>query len=153
MAPGKTVLATGVFDILHLGHLRFLQESKKRGGPGARLVVVIARDRTVQNRKGQKPVMPEDQRREIVAALKPVNKAILGHKELDFLGILRDVDPDIVTVGYDQNDIKAAVNKIIRDQELPVRVVQIRKLGPRALASSTGLKKRVVTTWKPRPSG
>ncbi len=96
--------------------------------------------------------MPESQRREIVAALKPVDKAILGHQEVDFLGTLRKVNPDIVCVGYDQNDIKAAVKRIIRDERLPIRLVQVRKFGPRTLGSSTQVKKRVITTWS-RSSG
>src|SRR6266571_7477395 len=106
MALHKTVLATGVFDILHPGHIRFLEESKKQGGPGAQLVVVVARDKTVVKRKGRGPVLPESDRREIVACLKPVNRAVLGHEEVDFLGVLEELKPDIVCVGYDQNDIK-----------------------------------------------
>ncbi len=150
MAPGKTVLATGVFDILHPGHLRFLEESKKQGGPGARLIVVIAKDLTVLKRKGHPPVLPESQRRQIVASLKPVTKAILGHKGVDFLGILQEFKPSIVCVGYDQNDIKAAVKKVIADQKLPIRVVQLPKFGVDGLNSSTGVKRRVVKNW---PSG
>jgi hypothetical protein len=54
-------------------------------------------------------------------------------------------------VGYDQNDIKAAVKKIIKDEGLQIHVVQVRRFGPRALGSSTQVKRRVVTTW-PRSS-
>ena len=151
MAPGKTVLATGVFDILHPGHLRFLEESKKQGGPGARLVVVVAKDRTVLKRKGGSPVLPESHRRQIVASLKPVNKAILGHEEVDLIGILRQVRPNIVCVGYDQNDIKVSVRKIIAKEKLPIRVVQLPKFGVNGLNSSTGVKRRVVRNW-PRTS-
>ncbi len=150
MAPGKTVLATGVFDILHPGHLRFLEESKKKGGPRARLVVIIAKDHTVLKRKGHPPVLPESDRRQIVASLKPVSKAILGHEEVDFLGILQEVRPSIVCVGYDQNDIKAAVKRVIVDQKLPIRVVQLPKFGVDGLNSSTGVKRRVVKNWPRR---
>ena len=88
--------------------------------------------------------MPEDQRRQMVAALRPVTKAILGHDEVDFLGILRKVKPDVVSVGHDQNDIKKAVQKIISGEKLPIRVVQIAHFGPSGFNSSTTLKKRVV---------
>ncbi|HEY4656888.1 MAG TPA: adenylyltransferase/cytidyltransferase family protein [Candidatus Bathyarchaeia archaeon] len=144
MASGKTVLATGAFDLLHPGHIRFLEESKKTGGPRARLIVVVARDSTVKRRKGRKPIMPEQQRREIVAALKPVARAILGHQEVDFLGILQQFKPDIVCIGHDQNDIKKAVEKIIKHEQLPIRVVQIPRFGPAGLNSSTSLKTRVL---------
>jgi FAD synthetase len=149
MAYGKTVLATGAFDLLHPGHVRFLEESKKTGGPGARLIVIVARDSTVHRRKGRKPIMPEEQRRAIVAALKPVNRAILGHQYVDFLAILRSVKPDIVCVGHDQNDIKKAVAEIIKHEQLPIRVVQIPRFGPRRLNSSTSLKTRVLRSLRP----
>jgi FAD synthetase len=139
----KTVLATGVFDLLHIGHLRFLEESKKRGGPGSKLVVVIARDKTVFRRKGKGPVVPEDQRRELVAALRVVDQAILGRAEIDLLGILKEVRPDIVSVGYDQDEIRIAVTRLIRREGLPVRVVRIRRFGPIGFNSSSKLKSRV----------
>jgi len=141
--PRKTVLATGVFDLLHLGHLRFLEESKKKGGPGSKLVVVIARDKTVFRRKGKGPVVPEDQRRELVAALRVVDQAILGREEIDLLGILKEVKPDIVCVGYDQDAIRVAVTGLVRREELPVRVVRIRRFGPLGFNSSSKLKSRI----------
>lgn len=139
----KTVLATGVFDILHLGHVRFLEESKKAGGPDAKLLVIVARDRTVIRRKGKPPVLPEEQRRRIVSSLKSVDQAVLGHEHLDFLGVLREFKPDIVTFGHDQEDIKKSVEKIIKKEQLPIRVVRIRRYGPIGLDSSTSVKKQV----------
>ncbi len=137
------MLATGVFDLLHLGHLRFLEESKKKGGPRSRLVVVIARDNTVFRRKGKGPVIPEEQRRELVAALRVVDRAILGREEIDLLGILKEVKPDIVCVGYDQDEIRAAVTRVIKREGLPIRVIRIRRFGPTGFNSSSKLKNRV----------
>ncbi len=150
MARGKIVLATGAFDLLHSGHVRFLEASKRRGGPAAKLIVVVARDKTVLNRKGRMPILPEDQRRELVGSLRVVDKAILGHSRLDLLGVLREVRPDIISVGYDQKQIKASVEKLLREQGLPVRVVQIPKFGPNGLNSSTGIKQRVARRWTNR---
>jgi FAD synthetase len=144
LPSGKIVLATGVFDLLHLGHLRFLEESKRKGGPGSRLVVVVARDKTVFRRKGRSPVIPEDQRRELVAALRVVDRAILGREEIDLLGILKEVKPDIVCVGYDQDEIRVAVARLIRIQGLPIRVIGVRRFGPIGFNSSSKLKNRVV---------
>ncbi len=137
------MLATGVFDLLHIGHLRFLEESKKRGGPGSKLVVVVARDKTVLRRKGRVPIVPEDQRRELVAALRVVDRAILGREEIDLLGILKEVKPDIVCVGHDQDGIRIAVTRVIGREKSPVRVVRIRRFGPVGLNSSSKLKSRV----------
>jgi len=150
LTNGKVVLATGVFDLLHSGHVRFLQASKRRGGPGAKLIVVVARDRTVLSRKGRMPILPEDQRRELVGSLRVVDKAILGHTHLDLLGVLREVRPDIISVGYDQKQIKASVEKLLREQGLSVRIVQIPKFGPSGLNSSTGIKQRVARRWTKR---
>ncbi len=156
MADGKIVLATGAFDLLHLGHVRFLQASKRKGGPGAELIVVVARDKTVLSRKGRSPILPEDQRRELVGSLRVVDKAILGHPHLDLLGILREVRPDIIAVGHDQKQIKVSVEKLLREERLPIRVVQIPKFGTGGLNSSTGIKQRVAERWtartKPRRS-
>jgi FAD synthetase len=143
LPSGKTVLATGVFDLLHLGHLRFLEESKRKGGPGSKLVVVVARDKTVFRRKGKGPVMPEDQRRELVAALRVVDRAILGREEIDLLGILEEVKPDTVCVGYDQDEIRRAVTRLIRKQGLPIKVIRIRRFGPIGFNSSSKVKNRV----------
>ena len=150
MAGGKIVLATGAFDLLHLGHVKFLEASKRRGGRGAKLVVVVARDKTVFSRKGRLPILPEDQRRELIGSLRVVDKAILGHTHLDLLGVLREVKPDIICVGYDQNQIKVSVQKLLRGERLPIRVVQIPKFGHDGLNSSTGIKRRVATSWRDR---
>ena len=147
MARRKIVLATGVFDLLHLGHVRFLEESKKQGGPGAQLVVVVARDNTVLIRKGRKPILPENQRRELVASIRPVDRAILGHENFDMLAILREVKPDVICVGYDQQEIKKSVRSLLKREGLDILVVQIPKFGPDGLNSSTKVKNRIAETW------
>jgi FAD synthetase len=102
------------------------------------------------------PILPEDQRRELVGSLRVVDKAILGHAHLDLLGILREVKPDIICVGYDQQQIKASVEKLLRTERLSILVVQIPKFGHNGLNSSTGIKQRVAKSWtkraKPRRS-
>jgi FAD synthetase len=75
----KVVLASGVFDLLHLGHVRFLEEAKKSGGEKTRLVVIVARDTTVEKTKGRKPIMSEDQRCALVKSLKVVDDVVLGY--------------------------------------------------------------------------
>jgi FAD synthetase len=150
LARGKTVLATGAFDLLHLGHVRFLEASKRKGGSGAKLVVVVARDKTILSRKGRMPILPEDQRRDLVGSLRIVDKAMLGHTHLDLLGILREVKPDIISVGYDQKQIKALVNKLLKKEHLGIQLVQIPKFGTNGLNSSTGIKQRVARSWTNR---
>ena len=111
------------------------------------MVVVVARDNTVLNRKGLLPILPEGQRRELVGSLRAVDKAILGHTHLDLLGILTEVRPDIIAVGYDQKQIKASVSKLLKKEHLSIRLVQIPKFGADGLNSSTGIKQRVAKRW------
>jgi FAD synthetase len=92
------VLATGVFDIIHLGHLHYLEESKKLGDE---LVVVVATDKTVRKRKHE-PITPEAMRLELVQGLKPVDRAVLGKEGGDIYQIVSEIKPDIITIGYDQ---------------------------------------------------
>lgn len=149
---GRIVLAAGVFDLLHYGHLRFLEEAKKAGGAGAKLIVVVARDKTVRERKGVKPVLPEDQRRILVESLKPVDEAVLGFEDFDIRGVLRIVKPSVVAVGYDQDDIYDEVKRFVEEEEPGIRIVRIGRFGDEELGSSTGIKRRVIEEWR-RPLG
>ena len=92
------VLATGVFDIIHLGHLHYLEESKKLGDE---LIVIVATDTTVLKGKHE-PITPEAMRLELVQGLKPVDRAVLGKDGADMFEIVTEIKPDIITIGYDQ---------------------------------------------------
>ncbi|MCQ2737643.1 MAG: FAD synthase [archaeon] len=99
------VMATGTFDILHPGHVLFLEKAKELGGEDAVLAVVIAKDSTVERRK-RIPIIPEDQRVQMVKSLKPVDEAYLGY-EGDMFKIVNEIKPDIIAIGSDQDhDVK-----------------------------------------------
>lgn len=115
------VMATGVFDILHLGHLHYLEESKKLGDE---LVVVVATDTTVRKRKHE-PITPEKMRCELVASLKPVDKAVLGREGGDIFEIVKDLKPDIITLGYDQPFDQQNLEKELAKRGLKVKVVRM----------------------------
>ena len=91
------VMASGVFDIIHPGHISYLEQAKSYGDE---LIVVIANDDTVRRSKHE-PVTPEAMRARIVGALKPVDKAIVGGRG-DLMDTVRYVRPDIIVLGYDQ---------------------------------------------------
>jgi FAD synthetase len=114
-------MATGVFDILHLGHLHYLEESKKLGDE---LVVVVATDTTVRKRKHE-PITPEKMRCELVASLKPVDKAVLGREGGDIFEIVKDLRPDIITLGYDQPFDQQNLEKELSKRGLKVKVVRM----------------------------
>jgi len=91
-------LANGNFDLLHVGHVRYLRGAKELGG---KLVVAINSDDSVRALKGEgRPVMPEQERAEIVAALADVD-AVVIFPELDVRAIIREIRPDIQAKGTD----------------------------------------------------
>jgi FAD synthetase len=146
-----TVLAAGVFDLLHYGHIRYLEEAKKIGGLKTRLVVIVARDETVRRLKGIDPIIPEDQRRAVIEALKVVDEALLGFEDMDLDRVLQQIKPDIVVVGHDQNTIRAQVEKIKKAKELDIKIIQISQFGEDDLNSSSKIKRRIVEGARTRP--
>jgi FAD synthetase len=139
------VLASGVFDLVHYGHIRFIEEAKKLGGENSRLVVIVARDKTVERLKGRRPIIPEDQRRAVVESLKPVDEAILGYEDLSFEETIAKIKPDIIAVGYDQRSIENAVRAFIKARELTIEVVRVGKFGRADLDSSSKIKRKILS--------
>jgi rfaE bifunctional protein nucleotidyltransferase chain/domain len=97
-AGERIVLANGNFDLLHVGHVRYLRGAKELGG---KLVVAINSDGSVRALKGEgRPVMPAEERAEIVAALADVD-AVVIFSELDVRALIREIRPDIQAKGTD----------------------------------------------------
>ncbi len=97
-AGERIVLANGNFDLLHVGHVRYLRGAKELGG---KLVVAINSDESVRTLKGEgRPVMPAEERAEIVAALADVDVVII-FPELDVRALIREIQPDIQAKGTD----------------------------------------------------
>jgi len=97
-AGERITLANGNFDLLHVGHVRYLRGAKQLGG---KLIVAINSDKSVQALKGPgRPIMPEQERAEIVAALADVD-AVVIFPELDVRAIIRELRPDIQAKGTD----------------------------------------------------
>jgi D-glycero-beta-D-manno-heptose 1-phosphate adenylyltransferase len=94
----RIMLANGCFDLLHVGHVRYLHAAKKLGG---RLVVAINSDESVRSLKGQgRPLMPAEERAEIVAALADVD-AVVIFPERDVRALIREIRPDVQAKGTD----------------------------------------------------
>jgi FAD synthetase len=143
----KVVLASGVFDLLHLGHVKFLEEAKKAGGKDAELIVIIARDSTVEKNKGRKPIMPENQRRALVESLKVVDEAVLGFEEFDIGDVIERIKPDVIALGYDQADMEKHVQEYVDKHKLNVAVVRIGKFEEDALDSSSKIRQKIVENF------
>ncbi|MCU0799509.1 MAG: 3,4-dihydroxy-2-butanone-4-phosphate synthase [Candidatus Thermoplasmatota archaeon] len=119
---GVRVMATGVFDIMHPGHLHFLQRARELGDE---LIVVVARDSTVESLK-RHPIVNERSRREMVEALSVVDAAYLGY-ESDHLRMAIELKPDIIALGYDQSYEPDELENELRKKGLKVRVVRMDK--------------------------
>ena len=113
------MVATGTFDIIHPGHIRFLEEARKLGDE---LVVIVARERNVRHKP--KPVIPEEQRRRVVEAIKYVDKAILGDEE-DIFKPIEELKPDVIVLGYDQHFDERWLEKELKKRKLNCKVVRI----------------------------
>jgi len=145
---GRVVLASGTFDLLHLGHVKYLEEAKKAGGKNAKLVVIVARDKTVENRKGVKPVMPEEHRRALVESLKVVDEAVLGYEDFDIGQVIDEIKPDVIAVGYDQGNIEEEVRRAVAKRNLPIEVLRIGKFGRDELNSSLKIKRKITQIYR-----
>ena len=140
----KVVLASGVFDLLHLGHVKFLEEAKKAGGKNAELIVIIARDSTVEQTKGSKPIMSENQRRTLVESLKVVDEAVLGLENFDVGEVIKSINPNVIALGHDQSSMEKRVREYVDKNKLNVKVVQIGKFEEDELDSSSKIRQKIV---------
>jgi FAD synthetase len=117
-----TVMATGTFDILHMGHIYFLKEAKKLGDT---LVVVVACDKTVRRLKHE-PVTPEQMRLNLIKELRMVDDAVIGSED-DMFAVVEQIQPDIIALGYDQIHDEKSLQKKLDDRGLSARLVRLPK--------------------------
>ena len=97
-AGEKIILTNGCFDLLHVGHVRYLHAAKQLGG---RLIVAINSDDSVRALKGEgRPVVPAEERAEMLAALADVD-AVLIFPELDVRVLVSEIRPDVQAKGTD----------------------------------------------------
>ena len=102
----KRVMAVGVFDLLHAGHLHYMEQAKALGD---HLTVVVAHDDTVRKRKHE-PVTGQDLRLRMVQGLKPVDAAVIGNPpDVPIFDILPTINPDVIALGYDQEHAETAI--------------------------------------------
>ena len=120
------VMAVGVFDLLHAGHLHYLEQAKSLGD---HLTVVVAHDDTVRIRKHE-PVTNHDLRRRMVEGLKPVDEAIVGNSpDVSIFEILPIVNPDVIALGYDQEHAEDSIKqKLIQLGYQNIKVTRVEGL-------------------------
>jgi rfaE bifunctional protein nucleotidyltransferase chain/domain len=119
-AGERILLANGNFDLLHVGHVRYLRGAKALGG---KLVVAINSDDSVRALKGEgRPIMPADERAEIVAALADVD-AVVIFSDLDVRALIREIRPDIQAKGTDYTAESVPERDAVREYGGRVEIV------------------------------
>jgi len=102
----KRIMAVGVFDLLHAGHLHYLEQAKALGD---HLTVVVAHDDTVRKRKHE-PVTGQDLRKRMVEGMKPVDEVVIGNPpDVPIFDILPNINPDVIALGYDQEHAEDSI--------------------------------------------
>ena len=127
----KIVLAGGVFDIIHPGHIHTLNAAKALGGV---LVVAIATDKTAEKMKKRSPLHNQELRRELVTSLSMVDKAIVGHED-DIFQTVKEVKPDIIVLGYDQIHQEKFISDGCKRINLNVEIVRLESPVPHLSSS------------------
>ncbi len=130
------VLATGVFNILHPGHLFYLNESKKLGDE----LIVIVSSNILARKILKKSVLPQEQRAEMIGALKMVDKVFVGDDD-DIFKLLPVIKPDVIALGHDQDVDEKWLEDELVVHGINAKIVRIRnKLDGRYYSTTNILK-------------
>jgi FAD synthetase len=121
----RRVVAQGTFDILHPGHVHYLEDAASMG---EELHVIVARADNVTHKPS--PILPGHQRVEMVEALDPVDHARLGHPEDIFVPI-EDIEPAVIALGHDQHHDDDAIREALAERGIDCEVVRASARDPR----------------------
>ena len=136
LSSKKTVLAGGVFDIIHPGHIHTLNAAKALGDI---LVVAIATDKTAQKMKKRPPLHNQKLRCQLVNSLSMVDTAIIGHED-DIFETVKQVKPDIIVLGYDQTHQEKFISDGCKRINLDVKIIRLKSPVPEL--SSSDIEKK-----------
>ncbi|GAA0297611.1 adenylyltransferase/cytidyltransferase family protein [Halarchaeum salinum] len=112
----ERVVAQGTFDLLHPGHVHYLREARAMGDE---LHVIVARRTNVTHK--DEPILPNRQRRDMVAALNPVDAARVGHPD-DIFAPIEELEPSVIALGYDQHHDVEAIEAQLAERGLDCAV-------------------------------
>ena len=127
----KIVLAGGVFDIIHPGHIYTLNAAKTLGDV---LVVVVATDNTAVKMKKRRPLHSQEQRQELVNSLSMVDLCLIG-QEKDIFKTVNHVKPQIIALGYDQTHQEKSITEGCKKIKLDAKVARLQSPIPESSSS------------------
>lgn len=138
----KRVMVAGVFDIIHPGHIYLISRAAELGD----VIVVVARDSTVERLKGRRPIIPEDQRLEVVKSIKGVKEAFLGNEGEDMLRIVEELKPDIILLGPNQDFNEDKLRRDLESKGLKVEVMRLKEIyEPYRLCSTSKIIREILS--------
>ena len=144
------VMAVGVFDLMHAGHLHYVEQAKSLGDE---LIVVVAHDDTVRKQKHE-PVTNQELRRRMVLGLKPVDDAIIGNPPtVPIFDILEVVKPDVIALGYDQKHSRDSIKNGLQENGWgDVEVIRVEGLAD-DLDGTRKIIARIIDLWSGETGG
>ena len=138
------VMATGTFDLLHLGHIYYLKEAKKLGD---RLAVVVSTDSTVRRLKHE-PVNHEQIRLNLIKELKIVDEAYLGHED-DIYEIVKEIKPDVIALGFDQIHDEKNIKAELKKRGINAKVVRLNEFkGGSDLEGTRKIIRKIISAYE-----
>ena len=141
----KKIVITGTFDLVHPGHTFLINKASKLG----EVYVIVARDVNVKKFKGESPILPEDQRLEMVQNLKKVKKAIFGKIDSDYLKIIEEINPDIIMLGSNQKVTIKMIKNGLKEKGLEkIKIIRLEKFyNKHKFHSSTLIKEKIIKDY------
>ncbi len=142
----KKVLVAGTFDIIHPGHIFLFNEAAKIGD----VYVIVATDNNRELYSGERPIIPEQQRLEVVKNIKNVKEARLGRSDNDTLKTVEEINPDLILLGPDQKyDLNTLKEGLKRKGLNHIEVKRIKSYYDKyALHSSSLIKRKIIKIYK-----
>ncbi len=146
----KKILVAGTFDILHPGHIFLINEAAKLGD----VYIVIATDKNRELYSGEAPIVPEQQRYEVMKSIKNVKDVKLGRHDNDTLRTVEEINPDIILLGPDQKFSAQKLQNALKMKGL--KHIEVRRLenyyNKFKLHSSSLIKKKIIEKYKKNQS-
>ncbi|MFX0027637.1 MAG: adenylyltransferase/cytidyltransferase family protein [Candidatus Hermodarchaeota archaeon] len=142
----KKILIAGTFDLIHAGHIYLINEAAKLGD----VYVIVATDRNRELFSGERPIIPQEQRLEVIRNIKNVKEARLGRNDNDTLKTVEEIQPNIILLGPDQKYSIKILKKGLEEKGLDkIEVRRLEKYDDRyKLHSSSLIKQKIIKRYK-----
>ena len=135
----------GTFDIIHPAHLRFLVEARTAANcPYCELIVVLARDSSINRIKGHPPIFDEEKRLKLISGLRVVDYAQLGNEGENPFRIILELQPDHIVLGYDQVLNDKPLIEFVEEFNVNVKIHRLPKYESGDLSSSSEIRDKVL---------